>query len=163
MFLLEVRWFHAVLVCMDIHTFKRWCSKVQVGTKDECWEWTGERNDKGYGQLRQCGKYKKSHRLSYEHFTGRQLGKLLCCHTCDNPSCVNPNHLFAGTNQDNMDDCVRKGRHAYALTMLSASDRDLICRFPRRHKMLEFLGRWFGLSPRQVANIRLHGTKKNSA
>ena len=142
---------------MDIHTFKRWSDKVQVGTKDECWEWTAGKNQDGYGQIKCGGKNKLAHRLAYEHFTGRQLGKNLCCHTCDNPSCVNPNCLFAGTHQDNVDDCVRKGRRSHAPPankILSSADLDLIRRFPGYRGCLRFLGRWFGVSHHTVESIR---------
>ncbi len=146
---------------MNTSDFKRFVSKFTPGTRDECWEWTAA-TVRGYGVMgigppsRKATK--KAHRLSYEHFTGRSLGKLLCCHTCDNPSCVNPNHLFAGTHQDNVDDMIRKGRKAIVIEpankLLTDHERDLIRRFPRHHKMFEFLGRWFGLSAQQVRSIR---------
>ena len=150
---------------MNTKDFKRWSDKVQVGTKDDCWEWTGERNERGYGRMKIDGKNKKAHRLSYEHFTGRQLGKLLCCHTCDNPGCVNPHHLWSGTQKDNIQDCVRKGRHnphsTYGIPpankILSDSDCDLIRRFPSyRRGSINFLSRWFGVSTHHIKHIR-HG------
>ncbi len=145
---------------MNTKDFKRWSDKVQFGTKDECWEWQGSRW-LGYGQLVVGGKTKKAHRLSYEHFTGRQLGKLLCCHTCDNPGCVNPNHLFAGTHTDNAQDMVRKGRHSTAPPankILSDFDCDLIRRFPLGYGRGDFLARWFGVSCARISQIRHSAT-----
>lgn len=142
---------------MDTSAFKRFVSKFTPGTRDECWEWHGELNERGYGRMKIGKKNKKAHRLSYEHFTGRSLGKLLCCHTCDNPSCVNPNHLFAGTHRDNAQDCVRKGRKATGSPpnkILSDSDCDVIRRFPRRYGCQPFLARWFGVSQDHINKIR---------
>lgn len=79
-----------------------------------CWLWTGAINNKGYGTLsRQVNKKTQltyAHRFSWEHHTGPIPEGMCVCHKCDVPCCVNPDHLFLGTRQDNSDDMVAKGR-----------------------------------------------------
>jgi hypothetical protein len=77
-----------------------------------CWVWVGSVTSGGYGQFRFRGKMRKSHRFLYEFMTGKRLGFLLACHTCDNPPCVRPDHIFPGTHWDNMRDMVAKGRQS---------------------------------------------------
>lgn len=73
-----------------------------------CLEWTGCLNRGGYGRVGR-GQHNAS-RVAYRLFKG-DPGDLLVCHSCDNPICVNPEHLWLGTPSDNMRDCVSKGRH----------------------------------------------------
>jgi hypothetical protein len=75
-----------------------------------CWVWTACLNNHGYGKVGRGHKYFIAHRLAWIYAIGAIPDKLCVLHRCDNPPCVNPKHLFLGTHQDNMDDCVSKGR-----------------------------------------------------
>lgn len=84
----------------------------KVYKTDSCWLWIGSRLPTGYGTFRVGKKVKRAHRVSWELHNGPIIdGSLLVCHTCDNPMCVNPDHLFLGTNLDNMRDRNAKGRN----------------------------------------------------
>jgi hypothetical protein len=74
-----------------------------------CWDWLGAKVG-GYGVLTVKGKPTKAHRLSWESFYGVIPEGMYVLHKCDNPACANPDHLFLGTNDDNMADMVSKGR-----------------------------------------------------
>ena len=76
---------------------------------DGCWEWLASKNPDGYGRVRRFGRMESAHRIAYELYVGAIEDKQVL-HTCDNPSCVNPKHLFLGTHKENMEDKVRKGR-----------------------------------------------------
>lgn len=76
-------------------------------TNTGCWEW---RNTKGYGQLKSRKEHHATHVLSYRLFRGEIPSGLFVCHHCDNPPCCNPEHLFLGTNQENLEDMRRKNR-----------------------------------------------------
>ena len=90
---------------------ERFWEKTEKLGPEECWEWKGAKSN-GYGTLYFMGRVRKATLVSYflHHGVLPPDGRILC-HKCDNPGCVNPDHLFAGTNLDNNLDCVSKGRH----------------------------------------------------
>lgn len=90
--------------------------KIEIDHESGCWNWIGQKNRDGYGALkvalgsRELSVMRGAHRVSFEAFKGEIADGLEVCHSCDNPSCINPDHLWAGTHQENMDDMRRKGR-----------------------------------------------------
>lgn len=85
-------------------------SRVSVEANSQCWIWSLARDKDGYGVAHVGRKNIRAHRVSYEAFIEQIPEGMGVLHKCDNPPCCNPQHLFLGTNQDNMDDMVIKGR-----------------------------------------------------
>ena len=95
---------------------ERFWPKVDVRGPDECWPWRATQW-RGYGKIGiggATGTDVRAHRVSWEIHNGPIPAGMLVCHRCDAPSCVNPAHLFLGTQRDNMADMLAKGRHAHA-------------------------------------------------
>lgn len=89
---------------------KRFLKYVKKSDCQSCWNWIGCKNKSGYGQFKMNKKQIGAHRLSYSIYKGEIKYGLFVMHTCDNPSCVNPNHLMVGTPLDNVKDRDNKGR-----------------------------------------------------
>jgi len=87
---------------------QRFWGKVTKG--DSCWEWTASKWDGGYGRFVIEGRSFAAHRVSWILSNGEIEDGKLICHKCDNRGCVRPDHLFMGTHQENIDDCIQKGR-----------------------------------------------------
>lgn len=109
-----------------------------VSKTDGCWEWTGAKDGRGYGGLKVNKKMVKAHRLSWTIHNGDISDDLFCCHHCDNPACVRPEHLFVGTHSDNMRDMSVKGRTTRTT----------------RHRPIGIVNGRAKLTPIEVAEIR---------
>lgn len=83
-----------------------------VKNESGCWVWSGRPNSSGYGRFTFNKAADTAHRWAYRLFKGEDPGALYVCHSCDNKMCVNPEHLWLGTLQDNIRDMVKKGRQA---------------------------------------------------
>lgn len=97
-------------------------SKVEI--TDGCWYWTGAKRSTGYGNFCFNGVSTGAHRVSWFIFKGNIKNNLFVLHKCDNPSCVNPEHLFLGTQKDNIEDMHRKGRNQKLYNATHASDEN---------------------------------------
>jgi hypothetical protein len=112
------------LPAMTVKHLDRLFSHLPLGQKDECWEWQGYRNGRGYGKMTVFTGNKRNrnsftaHRLVYRFFNQKDPGELFVCHKCDNPACCNPYHLFLGTSNDNTQDKIKKGRGTWGESSL---------------------------------------------
>lgn len=99
---------------MDTKMIERFWEKVDVPPSDDvCWNWLAGKNKQGYGEFTSSlrnGKHTRAHQVSWIIHFGDIPEGMHVLHTCDNPSCVNPKHLFLGSHTDNMRDMIKKGR-----------------------------------------------------
>jgi len=126
-------------------------------TPSGCWEWSGCRNRQGYGQVRLGrGCAHGTHRIVFFSIKPETSRSLHVCHSCDNPSCVNPDHLFAGTRVDNMRDMALKARGNTA--KLTADDISEIRRSAGKSSQL---AKQFGVTAGQINKIKRGEHHKN--
>lgn len=93
-------------------SIERFWDKVAHIPFHTCWEWTAAKNEKGYGVFGVGKETDKASRLAYKLTKGPIPRGLFVLHSCDNPGCVNPDHLWLGTNLDNVKDMIKKGRNS---------------------------------------------------
>lgn len=95
---------------------KRFWMYVDISAGPEsCWPWTKSRRDFGYGRMAFAGTVESANRIAWRLTNGDIPNGLLVLHSCDNPPCCNPKHLFLGTHEDNFADMVSKGRGAWQM------------------------------------------------
>jgi hypothetical protein len=139
----------------------RFFNKVKVNTVNDCWEWQAAKNTKGYGVFSFKGKDVKAHRWSYEYHNNISLNPKECvCHRCDNPVCVNPDHLWIGTQQDNIQDMIAKGRHNFPKPHKSKKYAHLLDQIEseynsanKKHGMIKQLSIKFNVPKKTIAKI----------
>ena len=139
----------------------RFLDKVDKDTTTGCWEWTGCTASGGYGTIRRKVGHKewkmvKAHRVSYELYKG-SIGEFYVCHNCDNPKCVNPEHLFLGTAKDNTQDMMSKGRHKYGYRRNSKHkwlSQEIANSIRKEKGTMKQIAEKFGTSAQQVRSIK---------
>ena len=89
--------------------------EANVEKSEGCWRWTGYRDHNGYGRLNIAGYPELAHRISWDLFKRKRIGKDHALHRCDNPQCVNPDHLFRGDQVSNNADKMKKKRHKFGV------------------------------------------------
>ena len=143
----------------------RFLKRVIVKSKDECWEWTGSRNQKNWhGQWRsKAGAIELTHRASWRLFKSEVPGGLFVLHKCDNPICVNPNHLFLGTQSDNLKDMWIKGRARPATSLgekhgMSKITAEMVAEIRSSSDSGVELARRLGITATTVCDIRKRRT-----
>lgn len=139
---------------------ERFWSRVLKHPYPGCWEWQKITTHNGYGEIWVDGKMLRAHRVSWEMVNGKIPDGIFVLHKCDNPSCVNPSHLFLGTHQDNMDDCARKGRVSIlrgenSPASILKKDQVLeIAKLTRRGIGCRIVAMAYGVSRQTVSDIR---------
>jgi hypothetical protein len=86
-------------------------SKITINQETNCWDWIGSLQTSGYGQVKEAGKNWTAHRASWVAHHGAIADGKQVLHHCDNPRCCNPEHMYLGSVQDNVNDKMRRGRH----------------------------------------------------
>lgn len=100
--------------------WRRFWRKVDVGMPSECWEWKKGKTSGGYGVSTLDGQKQYAHRIAWKLIYDTIPNGMCILHRCDNPDCVNPSHLFLGTQADNMHDMIAKGRKVWASKLMAA-------------------------------------------
>lgn len=133
---------------------------------DVCWDWTGSCDDKGYGRFKLRGAFNFAHRASYTVHVGPIADGLFIRHDCDRPVCVNPAHLQPGTQAQNVEDSILRGRHTRGTTQgLSKVTEDDVLEIRRLHAeggwSYPALGQKFGLTGTSIGYIVRRHTWKH--
>jgi hypothetical protein len=124
-------------LCYEENTGERlranFSSRTEVDSATGCWIWKGAINSRGYGVIHTEGRQQRAHRVAWYLRHGvYPPNDRFVCHRCDNPKCVNPDHLFIGTGTDNMQDAKSKGRLAWQRQTHCKNGHELVFIYKRR-------------------------------
>lgn len=117
----------------EFHRNRFW-SSVEIRSENECWNWVGGINSKGYGRFHCSRKSFGAHRIAYALGVDDIPSGLNVCHECDNPICCNPSHLWLGTNKENVLDAKTKGRLSDGKQTFFHKNRHLISSMIRKKR-----------------------------
>jgi hypothetical protein len=97
------------------HTKEYLLAKIKIDERTQCWNWVGQKDKDGYGQYRTCShsKWTKAHKEAHELFIGPIPKNYSVLHRCDNKQCINPAHLYSGTQAQNVKDMIERGNPMY--------------------------------------------------
>lgn len=142
---------------------ERFEAYVKRGVGDECWEWVGAKDRRGYGRLHISGTPSLAHRVSYAIHCEAIAPHQHLLHSCDNPSCVNPSHLSVGTQADNNKDMFAKGRgnpkaHLGEKHGMSKLTPEQVLEIRERKGSSIKIGAEYGVSGRTIREIRTRQT-----
>ncbi len=145
---------------------ERFWSKVKRTNSEECWEWIGTKEKDGYGVFKIKRKTYKSHRISWLISKKESIENKLVCHSCDNRGCVNPGHLWLGTNKENVEDMVRKNRQRqgenHSNVKLSEKNiKEILDLYKSGYKQVDLCSK-FGIGHAQLSRILSGEAWKNT-
>lgn len=125
---------------------------------DGCWPWIAGKGIGGYGRIRVGSKTRYAHRVSFEMHCGPIPNGMFVCHSCDNPSCINPKHLFLGTPAENMADRDAKGRQAHQRgeinPLAKLTEADVLAIRSAKGRLQRELAAQYGVSRGHISFIR---------
>lgn len=146
----------------DPVTLKRFHDKYRVNPENGCWEWQASTQFWGYGAFRLGKSVTSSHRAAYRMFKGEIPKGIFVCHKCDNPPCCNPDHLFLGTQKENLKDADSKNRilkgEKCPWAKISDSDYLKIMVDPRPNKEI---AKSFNTTAKQVRQLKSGYSRKH--
>jgi hypothetical protein len=129
-------------------------TNVVINEASGCWEWTSHKDRWGYGRFWALGKVRSAHRASYELHCGPIPDGMHVLHRCDNPTCINPEHLFLGTNAENVADKVAKGRQSRgSMNGAKLTEADVIAIRASKEPIRE-VAQSYSVGWRHIAKIR---------